>query len=62
MSNLTNTKLDYPFLDKITIVILSYNRHKSLIRTLHYWSKINVKVIIFDGSQLPIVVARLVSP
>ena len=51
MSNLASNKFDYPFFDKITIVILSYNRRKSLIRTLRYWSKINVKIIIFDGSQ-----------
>ena len=38
-------------LTKLTIVILTYNRHKSLIRTLEYWSNINVNLLVIDGSK-----------
>ena len=39
------------FLDKLTIVIFSYNRHKYLKRTIRYWSNYNVKLLILDGSD-----------
>ena len=38
-------------LSKLTIVILTYNRHKSLIRTLEYWSNTNVNLIVVDGGK-----------
>ena len=37
-------------LDKLTIVIYTYNRHKYLKRTINYWSNYNVKLLILDGS------------
>lgn len=42
--------MHYPLLDKITIVIYTYNRHKYLKRTINYWSDSNVKLLILDGS------------
>jgi glycosyltransferase domain-containing protein len=44
MLNLSN-------LEKLTIVIFTYNRHEYLKRTLNYWSSYNVKVLILDGSS-----------
>lgn len=41
----------YSFLEKLTIVIYSFNRHKYLIRTLKYWSNFNAKVLVLDGSK-----------
>jgi len=38
-------------LQKLTIVIFSYNRHKYLKRTINYWSNYNVKLVILDGSN-----------
>lgn len=42
---------DFPLLEKLTIVIFSYNRHKYLIRTIKYWSRYNVKLLVLDGSS-----------
>lgn len=42
---------DFPLLEKLTIVIFSYNRHKYLIRTINYWSRYNVKLLVLDGSR-----------
>ena len=39
------------FLDKLTIVIFSHNRHKYLKRTIKYWSDYNVKLLVLDGSD-----------
>jgi glycosyltransferase domain-containing protein len=39
------------YLDKITIIIFSYNRHRFLKRTIEYWSKHNVRLVILDGSD-----------
>ena len=43
--------MKYLLLDKLTIVIFSYNRHKYLKRTINYWSNYNVKLVIIDGSD-----------
>ena len=43
--------MNYPLLDKLTLVILTYNRHKYLKRTIHYWSNYNVNLVILDGSE-----------
>ena len=40
------------FLEKLTIVIFSYNRHKYLKRTIKYWSDYNVKLLVLDGSDI----------
>ena len=40
------------FLEKLTIVIISYNRHKYLKRTIKYWSDYNVKLLVLDGSDI----------
>lgn len=45
-------KSDYSFLDKLTLVIPTYNRHKYLKRTIKYWSNYNVKLVLLDGSDL----------
>lgn len=42
---------DY-LLQKLTIVIFSYNRHIYLKRSIKYWSSYNVKVIALDGSDI----------
>ena len=39
------------FLEKLTIVIFSINRHKHLKRTIKYWSDYNVKLLVLDGSD-----------
>ncbi|OUX38011.1 MAG: hypothetical protein CBE33_01810 [Candidatus Pelagibacter sp. TMED273] len=41
---------DY-LLQKLTIVIFSYNRHKYLKRTIKYWSKYQAKILVLDGSD-----------
>ncbi len=38
-------------LQNLTIVIITYNRHKYLKRTLNYWLNYDVKVLIIDGSN-----------
>ena len=38
-------------LNKLTLVICSYNRHKYLKRTINYWVKLNVNLVILDGSD-----------
>ena len=38
-------------LDKLTIIIFTYNRHKYLKRTINYWLKYNVRLLILDGSN-----------
>ena len=38
-------------LEKLTIVIFSYNRHKYLKRTIKYWSNYNVQLLVLDGSD-----------
>ena len=43
--------MNYSFLDRLTIVIFTYNRHKFLKRTLNYWSNYNIKLVILDGSD-----------
>ena len=43
--------MDFPMLEKLTIIIISYNRHKYLRDTLKYWSQYNVKVVVIDGSE-----------
>lgn len=44
--------MNYPLLEKLTLVIFTYNRHKYLKRTLKYWSKYNIKLLILDGSDI----------
>jgi len=44
--------MKYNLLDKITIVIMSYNRHIYLKRTIKYWSNYNVKLLVLDGSDI----------
>ena len=44
MLNLSN-------LEKLTVVIFTYNRHEYLKRTLNYWSSYDLKVLILDGSS-----------
>ena len=39
-------------LQKLTIVIFSYNRHRLLKRSAKYWSNYNVKIVILDGSSI----------
>lgn len=44
--------MNYSFLDKLTIVIFTYNRHKYLKRAINYWSNYQVKLLILDGSDV----------
>ena len=37
-------------LDKLTVVLITYNRHTYLARTIDYWKNINVNLLILDGS------------
>ena len=41
-------------LNKITVVIPTYERHKFLIKKIKYWSNFEVDVHIIDGSEKPI--------
>lgn len=43
--------MPHAFLDKLTIIIFSYNRQKYLKRTIKYWSNYNVKLLVLDGSD-----------
>ena len=40
------------FLEKLTIIIFSFNRHKYLRRTIKYWALYNVKLLVIDGSDV----------
>jgi glycosyltransferase domain-containing protein len=35
----------------LTIVIPTYNRHKYLLRSIHYWSNYDVNVLVIDGGD-----------
>ena len=39
-------------LQKLTIVIFTYNRPKYLIQAINYWPRYNVKLLILDGSNI----------
>ena len=39
------------FLEKLTIIIFSYNRHKYLDRTIKYWLNYSIKLLVIDGSD-----------
>jgi glycosyltransferase domain-containing protein len=41
----------YPSLEKLTIVIPTYNKHIELIYVINFWIKYNVKLLILDGSD-----------
>ena len=43
--------MDENWKKKITVIILSYNRAKFLSRTVNYYLKQNVKVLVIDGSK-----------
>ena len=45
------SKYDEKILEKLTLVICSYNRHKYLKRTIRYWSRLKIKLVIIDGSD-----------
>jgi glycosyltransferase domain-containing protein len=51
-------------LNDITIIIPTYERQNILLRSIIYWAKLNVKVVIVDGSNesLPFAVVRILSP
>jgi glycosyltransferase domain-containing protein len=39
--------------NRLTIVLITYNRHKYLERTINYWSNIKVNLLILDGTNSP---------
>ena len=39
-------------LQKLTVIVISYNRHELLIRAIKYWSNFDIKVVIIDGSDV----------
>jgi len=39
-------------LQKLTLIIISYNRHELLIRAIKYWSNFDIKVVVIDGSEV----------
>lgn len=41
-------------LSKVTLVIFTFNRPEYVMRTILYWSKKNVNVLIMDGSNKPL--------
>ena len=44
-------KMKNLLLEKLTIIIFSYNRHNYLKRTLKYWSNYDIKLVVLDGSN-----------
>tara|TARA_B100000989_G_scaffold83491_1_gene59810 strand:+ start:2740 stop:3816 length:1077 start_codon:yes stop_codon:yes gene_type:complete len=46
-------------LEKLTIVIFSYNRQRCLQRSIDYWLNYNVKILILDGSETKLDVSHL---
>jgi glycosyltransferase domain-containing protein len=40
-----------PFLKKLTIVILTYNRQAYVLRSMQYWSGKNVNIVVIDGTE-----------
>lgn len=46
-------------LQKLTLLIISYNRHKLLLRAIKYWSNFDVKVVILDGSNVALKYSNL---
>lgn len=51
---MSNKKLSFPHLNNLTIVILTYQRQKYILRAMNYWSGSNVKLVVIDGSKLGI--------
>ena len=43
--------MNYSVLEKLTIIIFTYNRHQYLRRALDHWCNYNSKVVILDGSD-----------
>ena len=39
-------------LQKLTVIVITYNRHELLIRAIRYWSNFDIKVVIIDGSDV----------
>ena len=42
--------MSYDIID-LTVIIFSYNRHKYLLRTLKFYSRFKIKVLVIDGSE-----------
>ena len=38
-------------LEKLTIIIFSYERHRYLDRTIKYWLNYSIKLLVIDGSD-----------
>ena len=49
----------HPALEKLTIVIFSYNRQRCLQRSIDYWLNYNVKILILDGTETKLDVSHL---
>ncbi len=47
--NLDESK--FPLLEKLTIIVPTYNRQEFALRYMHYWSETKVTIIIIDGSK-----------
>lgn len=43
--------MNYSILEKLTIIIYTYNRHQYLRRALDHWCNYNSKLVILDGSD-----------
>lgn len=44
--------MEYSLLQKLTIIINSYNRHNLLMKAIKYWSNYDIKVVVIDGSNI----------
>lgn len=44
--------MKYTLLTKLTLLIVSYNRHEYLTRTIKYWLNYNINLLILDGSNV----------
>jgi glycosyltransferase domain-containing protein len=54
----------FTFLEKLTIVILTYNRQAFALRSMHYWSGTNVHIVVIDGTEKsidPLIVSQFKS-
>ena len=44
-------KSKFNFLEKLTIVIPTYNRQVFALRCMQYWSGTNVNIVVIDGTE-----------
>ena len=51
---MSNAKLKFLDLKKLTVIIPTYNRQHFLLRQTMYWANSGAKLIVIDGSPKPL--------